>query len=95
MKFPVKPLMMVRLFLIYFVQLVSFSLFVYVVPEKPSHADVETKIILPSDDRNLTLTQYPITIDKSLFSDENGDLTKYLVYARQGEESFLFDTKIF
>jgi hypothetical protein len=51
-----------------------------------SHADVKTKIIVSSDDRNLTLTQYPITIDKSLFSDENGDLTKYLVYARQGEE---------
>jgi hypothetical protein len=51
-----------------------------------SHADVKTKIIVSSDDRNLTLTQYPITIDKSLFSDENGDLTKYVVYARQGEE---------
>jgi hypothetical protein len=61
-------------------------LFVYAVPEKPSHVDVETKIIVSNDDRNLTLRQYPISIDKSLFSDENGDLTKYLVYVRQGEE---------
>jgi hypothetical protein len=59
---------------------------VYVVPEKPSPDDVKKKIIVSSDDRNLILGQYPISIDESLFSDENGGLVKYEVYARQGEE---------
>jgi hypothetical protein len=70
-------------------------LFVYAVPDKPSQADVDAKIIVSSDDQILTSTQYPISIDQSLFSNENGNLINYLVYVRQGEEQFLFAIKVF
>jgi len=70
-------------------------LFVYAVPDKPSQADVDAKIIVSNDDQNLTSTQYPISIDQSLFSNENGNLINYLVYVRQGEKQSLFAIKIF
>jgi len=70
-------------------------LFVYAVPDKPSQADVDAKIVVSSDDQILTSTQYPISIDQSLFSNENGNLISYLVYVRQGEDQSLFAIKVF
>lgn len=60
-------------------------LLVFEVPDKPSKTDVEKKIIVSDNNPNLTATQYPISIDTSWFSNNNGILLKCLVYVRQGE----------
>ncbi len=54
-------------------------------PEKPDEADVEKKINLQNDNNTSEPTQYVIGLDTSLFSNNTGDISRYLIYIRQGK----------
>lgn len=65
-------------------------------PSKPSDKDVKDKVNVANTGQNAQTTQYTVHIDNSLFSNNFGPLTQYVVYVRQGKiEDFFFDTDMY
>ncbi|CAF0884129.1 unnamed protein product [Rotaria sordida] len=65
--------------------------FVFTAPPRPTDYEIQTKIIPKDNDDESTTEQYVIEIDLSLFSNEYGIVSDYVIYVRQDQNNFQTD----